>query len=183
MYFSTVDNRRPPYPPPYPPLQEPTTLLVDQIGLGVSQVSIQDLIETRGYTLHDPTAFKRFERVNIGLKAFEPSFLISSISDGQNEIKSLTTNGPVTKSNLRYYIHGHKFFHAGVDNPDSAKREDYFASTAPFDIEKQETIERYQIRQNGRWASIQVYNTQGNCDISAISVDGLPVSEGIRTLA
>ena len=182
MYFAMVDNRRTPIPPPGPPLQDPTTLNVDQIGVAGAQVTIIDIIETRGYTLHDPNAFKRFERVNIGLQTYEPSFLISSISDGHNEIKKLTDTY-VTKNALRYYIHGHKFYNSLVDDPNAPKREDYFDSRTPFDVEKQQTIERYQIRQNGRWASIQVVNNQGNCDVSSINVEGFPIQEGIRTLA
>jgi hypothetical protein len=182
--------------------------ITDQIGLQGTDFTISDIMETRGYTLRDPTSFKRFERVNIGLQTFDPYISVESISDGYNEVKLLTSQ-TITKNRLRFYVHGHKFFNASVDDPDAPKREDYgdnppstssavedFASlpvgvisTWPgqnfsvYNGDKQQTLERFQIRQNGRWASIRITNDEGNCDVMAVSVDGLPVQEGIHSLA
>ena len=83
----------------------------------------------------------------------------------------------------------HKFYHPGTDDPNAPKREDYVDSpiTAPpedFQIyPKQQTLERFQIRQNGCWVTIQVTNTAGNCDILSVSVDGFVTQEGLRRLA
>ena len=52
-----------------------------------------------------------------------------------------------------------------------------------YNYEKQQTLERYQIRQNGRWASIRVDNSKGICDVLAVSVDGIGVADGLKLLA
>ena len=180
--------------------------LTDMIGVGGAEYTIQDLIQTRGYTLGDPTAFKRFERTSIAVETFDPEFKVSSNTDGYNEVK-LLTDVPVTKNRLRYYIHGHKFYTEGVDSEDAPKREDYSAANVNYAIEDfqslqtgpltnwpgvnattytgedQSTVERFQIRQNGRWVFITINNAFGRCNVAAVSVDGIPVQEGIRTLA
>ena len=132
--------------------------------------------------MNDPNTFKRFERVNIAIETFEPSFEVSSLSDGYNESK-LLSNGFVTKNRLRRYVHGHKFFNPAVDAWDTPKRQDYSTGTETVPGSLQQTLERYQIRQNGRSSSIVVVNNGGNCNILSVSVDGYPIQEGIRTLA
>jgi len=181
--------------------------LTDQIGLNGVDFPILDAIETRGYTLGDPNMFKRFERMNAAIQTLDPMFNFTSISDGFNERKPLNS-APITKDRLRYYIHGKPDFNPLTDDPDQPKRQDYgvpvignFAiedfealpngpitqwpgtSITPYTLEKQQTLERYQIRQNGRYSSIRVDNSQGNCDVLSISVDGIPTQEGIKLVA
>ena len=181
--------------------------ITDKIGISGSDYQINDVIETRGYVLKDPNAFKRFQRTNIAVKTFDPEFEVTSISDGFNEEK-LLTGTPVTKNRLRYYTHGHQFFDPAVDDPNSIRREDYAAgafqnwaiedfeslpvgpiTTWPgqnltvYNGELQQSLERFQIRQNGTWSSIRVDNNNGVCNVLAVSVDGSPIAEGIKTLA
>jgi hypothetical protein len=158
---------------------------MDEIGPGGAPYPINDIVETRGYTGKDPRGFKRFTQTNIAVRTFNPSFTVSSISDGYNEVKRLTSK-PVTKDRLRRYIHGKKFFNPATDDPDALKREDYSVAgqTSTVDDPKlQQTLEPYQIRQNGRFSSIQVANSGGKCDVMAVTVDMIPAQEGIKVLA
>jgi len=181
----------------------------DEIGPGGQSFPINDSIETRGYTLGDPTMFKRFERTCFSIQTFAPELNLVSISDGYNEVKALN-RFPVHKDRLHYYIHGKGKFIPGTSDPDAPKRMDYSVDdgTPSYVIEDfeglpignitkwpgkqgseiligalQTSLERYQIRQNGRFASIGIYNTQGVCNITSVSVDGISVQEGIRVVA
>ena len=181
--------------------------LTDQIGINGTDYPINDVIETRGYTLGDPVAFKRYERLNLGVQTFDPIFNLTSISDGFNERKTLN-RVPITKDRLRYYIHGKGKFDPNTGDPLAPKRQDYSLGLAgdyaiedfedlpvgaiqqwpgtlvsPYTLQKQQTLERYQIRQNGRYASIRVDNSQGNCDVLSASVDGIPVQEGVKLVS
>jgi hypothetical protein len=42
---------------------------------------------------------------------------------------------------------------------------------------KQETVERYQVRQNGRWCSIEIENMSGQCDVTGIVIEAIPTKE------
>jgi len=48
---------------------------------------------------------------------------------------------------------------------------------------KQQSLERFQIRQNGRWVSIRIENTGGQCDCLGIAVEAIPAQEGIKVVA
>jgi len=166
-------------------------------------VPIKDSMATRGYTVNDPASFKKFLRTNIGLRTYDPVVEISSRTDGFNELKHLAS---VTKNRFEFYVQGHKRFDPATDDPDEPHREDYAITDTPSAIEdfellpdgplafipatsllftgdKQETLEKFQVRQDGRWCSIEIENTSGQCDILGVSVDAITSQEGIRTLA
>ncbi len=150
-------------------------------------IPIYDIMESRGYVCNDPAGFKRFERVSIGLRTYDPNAVVTAISDGVNEEKQLAV---VTKDRTKFYVHGHKDFDVNAgDDATEQKREDYspvgdFDNFAVEDFEnlpegpidflpptgaavqgpKQQSLERFQIRQNGRWVSIRIENTGGQCD-------------------
>jgi hypothetical protein len=47
----------------------------------------------------------------------------------------------------------------------------------------QQSLERFQIRQVGRWCSIRVENKSGNCNIGGVAVEGIPIEETIKVIA
>ena len=175
--------------------------LLDNInGTGLA---VQYLIESRGYTCGNPGGFNRFQRGIAGIRSFDPLATVTAISDGVNEEKLVKT---ITKNNARFYIHGHKDFDPLTDDPNEPKREDYstdVTDTAIEDFEllpdgdlfsipptstafnpiKQQSLERFQVRQNGRWCSLRVSNTQGQLDVLGLGVESIPISEGMKTLA
>ena len=181
-------------------------VLSDEIGVGGVPWPINDIIETRGYSLGEPTDFKRFQRTNLAIQTFNPQINLTSITDGYEEEKPLNDE-PILKDRLKTYIHGQEFFDPATDDPDEIKREDYSAvppnvaiedfeslplgtisfwggtNVTVYNGDKQQTLERFMVRQNGRWASIRIDNSQGICDVLAVSVDGLPVSENIHLVA
>jgi hypothetical protein len=175
----------------------------DQIGEDI--LPVRDLIETRGYVAGDPGGFKRFQRVNIGIRTFEPAALVTAISDGFNEEKELAS---ITKDRLKFYLHGHPdYVDDGSQDPDQPKRKDYATNpnynvaiedfeglpdgeidflpptSITFSGDKQQSLERFQIRQNGRWVSIRIENVNGQCDILGVSVDAIPAQESVHTVA
>lgn len=167
---------------------------------------IHDLMETRGYVLGDAAGFKRFQRSVMAIRTLEPVIEVSAITDGINEVKRLNPT-PLTKDRLRFYPHGRADFNPGLDNPEESKREDYSAagdlenfvgedfellplgpiefvppSPPPGMGDKQESLEPFSVRQNGRWVSMRVENLGFVCDVLSIGVEGIPL-ERTRTAA
>jgi hypothetical protein len=169
-----------------------------------NSLSVEDVMETRGYTLRDPAAFKRIERAIIGFSTYDPEATVTAIGDGQNEEKELAN---VTKNRELSYVHGCGDFNPDTDDPNTPRREDYstipsldfagedfeayregavvFLSGTPttFNGLKQQSLERFQIRQNGRWVSIRIANTNGQCDILNVAVEGYNTQETIKAIA
>src|SRR5581483_5377947 len=164
---------------------------------------VKDLIETRGYTLGDPSVWKRFARVNVGLRTYDPNAVVTALSDGYNEEKQLAT---VTKNRLRFYMHGRGLFNPATDDPTEPRREDYSIAENKYATEdfeelpdgqmlfmpgtsivnsgvKQQSLERFQVRQNGRWCSIRIANSSGQCDVLGVSVGGIASQGAGRTMA
>ncbi len=164
---------------------------------------VKDLIETRGYTLGDPSVWKRFARVNVGLRTYDPNAVVTALSDGYNEEKQLAT---VTKNRLRFYMHGRGLFNPATDDPTEPRREDYSIAENKYATEdfeelpdgqmlfmpgtsivnsgvKQQSLERFQVRQNGRWCSIRIANSSGQCDVLGVSVEGIAAQSATRTMA
>jgi hypothetical protein len=174
-------------------------------SIGGRTLPVADLIETRGYSLGDPSAFKRIERTIIGLGTFDPTIKVTAINDGFNEAKQLST---VVKNYLKSYVHGRGDFVPGIDPEDTPRREDYAAiiglsNFAGEDFEdyaigdlvfiaatatsytgvKQESLERFQVRQNARWISIRIEGAHGQCDVLSVAVEGYNTQETIKAIA
>lgn len=166
---------------------------------------VHDIMETRGYVNANPGGYKRFQRAVIGFRTFDPDAVVTAIFDGVNEEKQLAV---VTKDRLKFYTHAHKDFDPNTDDPTEPRRQDYspgeeVSNFAYQDFEnlpeglidflpatglaltgdKQEALEPLVIRQNGRWCSIRIENTSGQCDVLGIEVDAIPSREGVKTLA
>jgi hypothetical protein len=174
--------------------------ITDQINGHTLQ--IQDKIESRGYICGDPGGFKRFERTVIGLRTSNPNVTVTAISDGVDEEVELAT---FTKDPTISYVHGRG---PTTIDPTAPKLEDYnlgsgasfvcqdFESLPTGQIsilppvfaistvgEKQESLERFQVRQLGRWCSIRVENNSGQCDVLGIGVEGIPIEETVKVVA
>ena len=176
---------------------------VDHIN-GVPR-NINDTIETRGYVCNDPGGFKRFERLIIGVTTVSPQMTITAISEGVNEQQLIVAD--LTKDPTQSYIHGRG--PTSVD-PSAPKLEDYgtgldFDQAAVQDFESllvgdisvlpevsgtgaptevaQQSLERFQLRQVGRWVSIRIENKSGNCNIGGVAVEGIPIEETIKVIA
>lgn len=173
----------------------------DEINGGI--VPIRDRFATRGYDLGDPTAFKRFQRVRIAVSTYAPDAVVTAVSDGFNERKEL---GTIQKDRTKFYVHAHPPFDENRDDATEPKRQDYSVMDEDFaadDFETypegpipfipatpliwtgnlQESVEAKQIRQNGRWVSIEVEDGGGRCDTLAVTVDAIPIQEGFKPLA
>jgi hypothetical protein len=165
---------------------------------------IHDIIETRGYNLGDSTRFKRYQRMAIAISTVDPEVSVTAISDGFNEQKVLTPT-PITKRRFKFYTHGHADFD-GTTDPDEPKREDYSISDFEFaatgfegllegpimflpaagsyvEAPAQQSLERIQVRTNGRWVSLRIENTSGRCDLLAVAVEGIAGNVETRTAA
>lgn len=167
--------------------------------------AINDVIETRGYTLNDPSVFKLFTSVRMSISTSNPLIQVSAISDGVNEVQPLYQE-PLTKDNLKFYPHGYPAFNPATDDPLEPKREDYSNRTDEFDISdftefqagplpyipatlviddtpEQQSLESFSIRQRGRWCSLRIENSNGTCNILGTSVSGRGVSDALRVKA
>jgi hypothetical protein len=178
--------------------------LADETAGSINE--IEDLIETRGYAMNDPNGFKRFHRTQIGLNLQNAEVFVTAISDGYNEEKVITEE-PITKSRLKFYPHGHDDFDPETGDPDEQLRKDYstsdFGAAATQDFEAlpegeiweipgtplplagplQQSLERMALRQNGRWVSLRIENSNGRCHVLSVGVDGTPVLETVRAVA
>jgi hypothetical protein len=167
-------------------------------------IPVPYLMETRGYVAGDPAGFKRFQRAIIGVSTYDPAAQVTSITDGYNEEKEL---GEITKDRSRFYVHGHKAFDPSMDDPTEPKREDYatidesrfaaedfealpdgplpFIPPTPlvFNGVMQQSLERFRIRQNGRWSKIRVENDSGICDVIGVGVEAIPAQETLKVVA
>jgi hypothetical protein len=168
-----------------------------------NSVPVRDVIETRGYTGGDPSGFKRFMRANIGVRTYDPQATVTALSDGVNEEKLVKT---ITKDRKRFYVHGHKEFDVLTDDATEPKRQDYSTQDEGVAIEdfedlpdgvllsipptplvftgvKQQSLERFPVRQNGRWCSLRIENTNGQCDVLGVAVDAIPSMERTAAVA
>jgi hypothetical protein len=174
--------------------------LEDQINN--DSIPVRERWASRGYGR--PDTFNRFQRAQLAIRSYDPQATVTGVVDGFNETKPL---GTITKDRRRFYLFGKSDFNPETDDPDQPMREDYsVGDDSEFAIEnfeeypdgpidflnptatvfignKQQTLEPFQIRQNGRWCSIEVENTNGELDIVAVSVEGISTREGFKTLA
>jgi hypothetical protein len=167
---------------------------------------VNDLMETRGYVMGDPAGFKRFQRSVMALRTLEPVITVSAITDGVNEVKTCNPV-PLTKDRLKFYPHGHADFDPLTGDPNESKREDYstgenldnfvgedfeFLPVGPISFvppsglpgvgPKQESLEPFSVRQNGRWVSMRIENLGFACDVLSVGVEAIPL-ERTRTAA
>jgi hypothetical protein len=168
-------------------------------------LAIKDTIETRGYVAGDPGAFKRFDRTLIGLTTVNPKVTVTAISDGVGEQKHIAT---FTKDPTASYVHGRG---PTTVDPAAPKLQDYSgaglgefvgqdfeglvvgsitqlpavagAGGSGFLAPAQQSLERFKLRTTGRWCSIRVENTRGNCNIGGVAVEGIPVRETVKVVA
>jgi hypothetical protein len=69
------------------------------------------------------------------------------------------------------------------DFPDGPLKAIPGTATSEPSLVKQQSLERMAVRQNGRWCSIRVENSRGQCDILGIGLDGIRAQEGLKTVA
>lgn len=180
--------------------------LNDEIGSGV--FPIQDVVETRGYNLGNLFGFKRYQRMTLAIRSFDPSFTVTALRDGYNDEIPLANGQPITKDRTKFYRAEHKDFNILTDDPNEPLREDYSFSSmndyivddfhalpagpidslpAIFQVEapapKQESLERFAIGTMARALSLRISNSQGQCDILSISVEGRPIEDTTKVIA
>jgi hypothetical protein len=169
---------------------------------------IQDVIETRGYNLGNPFGFKRYQRMTLSIRTFDPSIKITALRDGYNDEIELT-NGDLTKDHLKFYKAEHKDFNPLTDDPNEPLREDYSQGsgsndyivedfddwpagpidTLPASLEdsvganKQESLERFAVGTMAKALALRIENSQGQCDLLSVSVEGRPIEETVKVIA
>ena len=150
---------------------------------------IEDLIETRGYSMDLPAESKAFVRARVSVATWNPCFSVEVVSDGIGEAVMLADS--VTKDRGEYYNFGKPDYDTSNVNGDAEApgRKDY--SVVPDGVYlgtglrldlKQEAVEPFTMRAHGRWVSVRIRNTQGQCDVRAVQVDGAEL-KGDRTEA
>lgn len=176
--------------------------LEDQIN--ADSIPVKHTWETRGVVCGDPAGFKRFERAVIGIRSYDPNLTVTALSDGYNEEKVVAR---ITKNRRKFYTHAKADFAPETDDPTLPKRQDYSVealdNSVAEDFEelqegsisaipatgsavvgpKQQSLERFLIRQNGRWVSLRGENTIGQCDILGWKVESIPAQDTIKVVA
>jgi hypothetical protein len=171
-------------------------------------LTIKDTIETRGYVAGDPGAFKRFDRVLIGLTTVNPEVSVTAISDGVAEEEQIAS---FTKDPTVSYVHGRG---PTTVDPTAPKLQDYSGAAGAVQGEfvgqdfeglvvgsisqlppvtgaertgllglAQQSLERFKLRKSGRWCSIRIENSKGQCNIGGVAVEGIPVKETVKVIA
>jgi hypothetical protein len=56
-------------------------------------------------------------------------------------------------------------------------------TTESVTIPAQQSLERFKLRKSGRWCSIRIENSRGNCNIGGVAVEGIPVKETVKVIA
>jgi hypothetical protein len=162
-----------------------------------NSLTVKDVIETRGYVAGDPSAFKRFERLILGIRTLQPDITVTAVSDGVDEELELAT---ITKNGEESYVHGRgpTYFPKLEDYTIGAVNfvaQDFESlpvgdisvlppvNTAAVSLLKQQSLERFPIGQVGRWCSIRVENASGEADVLGIAIEGIPIQEGVKVIA
>lgn len=162
--------------------------------LEIGEYQIADLLETRGYTDNtgDP-GLLNFRRARVAIATWNPSLNITALTDGVAEEEALTP-GPVTRDPAKYFTFAADDYdpsNAGA-NADAPRRQDYtrvldaqgfyFDEGVTLDL-KQESVESAPIERNGRWLSLRIESTQGQCDVRGIEIEGNVAQRELRTAA
>lgn len=175
--------------------------------VGVDEFPIQDVVETRGYNLGNPFGFKRYQRMTMMLRSFDPSFKVTAIRDGYNDEIPLANGDVITKDRTKFYRAEHKDFNPLTDDPNEPLREDYsFSNNNDYIVDdfsdipagpintlparfgdvtgpKQESLERFAIGTTARALSLRIENSQGSCDLLSVSVEGRAIDNRTAVVA
>ena len=177
----------------------------DELRSGTFSVPFK--MESRGYIGDDPLQFKRFGRARVSIASWDPEITINAIMDGVNE-EFLLTENPITKDNATFYTHGLPAFDPALGDANAPYREDYSVAdfddsaietfealpvgvitfvpaTAPFKTvgDLQECTESLMVRQIGRWGALRVENNEGFVEVKALTMEGIPGVNAIKTAA
>jgi hypothetical protein len=177
-------------------------------GISDDDFPIQDVVETRGYILGNPFGMKKYHRMTMAIRSFDPGFKVTALRDGYNDEIPLANGDVNTKDKTKFYRAEHKDFNILTDDPNEPLREDYsfsdlndyivddfrdlpagnnvdlhpiFESEPPG--QKQETLERFAVGTYARALSLRIENQQGQCDILSISIEGRPIENTQKVIA
>ncbi len=161
----------------------------DQLRSGT--YPIEDLIETRGYgrTNEGETGWRRFKRAQVALATVDPSVTVTAITDGVNE-EDLLTLDPITRDREDYFnVLTPDFDPAAADGFIVPLREDYdpvldtglTLSAGVWLGLRQQTTEHLSMRSPGSWCALRIANSQGQCEVRAVSVEAQPASNSRRS--
>ena len=157
--------------------------------IGNTNYPIATRLDTRGYAVEDPTTLKRFTAVKAALGTWWPTYTITAVAPGINEVQPLAL--AVAKSRLRFDLFGKPDFDpteapSASNDPTAPRRQDYSVDLTggvyldgltgegtQLDLQ-QDHLERNPVRPSGaRWLQIRITNTRGTIAVHAITLEGI----------
>jgi len=141
---------------------------------------------SRGYA--GGSLYSNYRHLRLGLATWHPNFSVNCYSSGIGAKQSLAKN--ITKPKTKYYGFGIPDWDTTNSKDDwgNRGRKDY-SVTLPIRIGsgiyldlKQDFIESYAIRSPGKYAQIEVINTQGAIEIREIDFESWEVQRGDRVV-
>jgi hypothetical protein len=147
---------------------------------------IQSAVLTRGYAGAGPR--NRFERVEVDVATWNPSFSVEGYVDGSN-MKALSRTE--TADRTKYEVWNRPAWDRQNSNNDHATefRQDYSVQlpvvlgTNGIQIERQqETSYRYTARMKGRYLQLRIQSTQGHLGIRSIMVESYEDQRAVRAM-
>ncbi len=145
--------------------------------IGGDEQPIADRITTRGYTMGGVVSIKDFNRVHVSLGTWHPTYSLSVSTDGVGESALLVEDK--TRSRSASLVFGAPDADATNANNDHATRgrEDYSVA-CPFQVGSgirlnrvQEILERWPIRQTGRFITITMESNGGSADVRSVAIE------------
>jgi hypothetical protein len=150
------------------------------------ECQIQSAILTRGYAGAGPR--NRFERVEIAMNTWNPSFRIEGYVDGSN-LKALSQTE--TADRTKYEVWNRPAWGPENLNNDHALefRQDYsvqlpvMLGTDGIQIEReQQTTYRYTARMKGRYLQLRIQSTQGFMGVGSVTVESYEDQRAVRAM-
>lgn len=147
---------------------------------------IQSAILTRGYAGAGPR--NRFERVELAMNTWNPSFTVEGYVDGSN-LKALSKTETVDRT--RYEVWNRPAWNVQNLNNDHATefRQDYsvqlpvMLGSDGIQIEReQQTTYRYTVRMKGRYLQLRLQSTQGFMGVGSIIVESYEDQRALRAM-
>ena len=148
-------------------------------GTQITPQSVSMSVTTRAYAMQNPNG-KAYQQATLRVATWNPSFTVTSITDGVNETAALAS--AQTRSRTSYAIAAPAWDATNAnDDHGNPWREDYsvivgtgFNLGSGVDPElHQESLVRLRMNQRGNSAQLRLANAQGRCVLKSVEVDAI----------
>jgi hypothetical protein len=152
---------------------------IDRLNSGET-AHIQTDVTTRGYTFGLPI-HKQFNRVDMEVETWMPSYSVEALLDGPYEVTNLVTNQTRDRSRYFSYGRGRYLTDNSRDDWNEPYRQDYSTPVGFVCGTKgvrpkvrQRYLHRLRLnRRHGNYVQVRVTTSQGDVDIKSMAFDGL----------